>query len=45
MDTETIKTAIDSGLGAIALMYVHRVGQVLEKHEKRLVKLERRRRT
>lgn len=40
MDLDTIKTAIDTGLGAIALLYVHRVGRVLEKQDARITALE-----
>lgn len=41
-DLDTIKTAVDVGLGAIALMYVHRLGKLLDTHEKRISTLERR---
>jgi hypothetical protein len=44
MDLDTIKTAIDTGLGAIALLYAHRVGRVLEKQDARITALESRRR-
>lgn len=43
MDLDTVKTAIDTGLGAVALLYAHRVGRLLEKQDVRLTVLEKRR--
>lgn len=43
IDIDAIKTAVDVGLGAIALLYAHRVGRLLEKQDVRITKLERRR--
>jgi hypothetical protein len=40
MDLETIRTAIDTGLGAIALLYAHRIGALLKTLTERIAKLE-----
>lgn len=39
-DLDFIKTALDVGLGAVALMYVHRLGKLLDTHSQRLTALE-----
>lgn len=41
LSLDTIRAALDVGLGAVALMYVHRLGKVLDNHETRLVRLEK----
>lgn len=40
MDLETLRTLADIGLGAIALVYVRRAGQILQNHETRITVLE-----
>lgn len=42
-DLDTIRMAADIGLGGVALLYVHRISRLLEKHDARITKLERRR--
>jgi hypothetical protein len=41
MDWDTVKTVADIGLGAIALVYVHRAGRILQNHEVRITVLEK----
>lgn len=41
-DLETIRMALDTGLGAVALLYAHRVARLLDKHDTRISRLERR---
>lgn len=42
MDIDTIRTALDIGLGAVALFYVNRLQKLLETHEARISALEKR---
>lgn len=43
MDADTLKTVVDTGVGGVALLYAYRIGKLLEKHDTRLLKLEKRR--
>lgn len=40
LNFDVIKTLLDVGLGAVALVYARRLGLLLENHETRLTKLE-----
>lgn len=41
LDLDAIKTIVDTGCGAVALAYVHKLSKLLEKHETRITSLEK----
>lgn len=45
LDLDTIKTAIDAGIGVVAFLYAHRMGKLLTLLEGRVAKLEARKST
>lgn len=41
MDLDTLRTAVDMGLGGVALLLYYRQGKILQNHETRLRLVER----
>lgn len=39
-DLDSIKTILDIGIGATALLYVYKLNKLLERHEVRITNLE-----